>query len=309
MPGSKETWLFTSRVIALVGFLTLSILLGKNAFNRRLVHSLEAQDNCQFSKMVQIPAGEFLMGSDTSRKDEAPAHQVYLDSYWIDQFEVTNGEYLIFIRETNREPPRYWEGGVYPAGQSSYPVVGVRWKDAQAFCEWTGKRLPTEAEWEKACRGPDGQVYPWGDFPDPQRANVGFPLDGPSPEMWEEAWDMLISPVGTGQPGLQPAGNYPGGASLYGVHDLVGNASEWVADYYNWDGYREINTRNPFVLEPTWNHVLRGSAWLMPYGGLLDGHDTSRCAARSSSHGDTRDARIGFRCAFNAEDQTPDENW
>lgn len=248
--------------------------------------------------MVLIPEGEFIMGSDAGREDEAPAHTVYVDAFWIDQFEVTNSAYLHFLQETDTQPPRYWKNGCYPSGQAIYPVVGVRWKDAQAYCNWVGKRLPTEAEWEKACRGTDGQIYPWGDTPDSQRANVSIPPEGPQPEMWDDAWEMIIHSTGKEHLALKPVGSYPEGASPFGVFDLVGNASEWVADYYNWEGYWQISDHNPLVLEPAWNHVVRGSAWLMPYGSHSGGHDTDRCAARSSSHGDTRDARMGFRCAL-----------
>jgi iron(II)-dependent oxidoreductase len=116
--------------------------------------------------------------------------------------------------------------------------------------------------------------------------------------MWDLVWEWVRSSPGKDdQPSLSQIGSYPSGISPYGVFDLVGNASEWTADYYNWAGYDEVSRDNPLVLEPAWNHVLRGSAWLMPYGESLDGYELNRCSTRSSSHGDTRDARMGFRCA------------
>ena len=249
-------------------------------------------------KMVLVPSGPFIMGCDECREDEYPEHTVYLDAYEMDQFEITNIQYQRFIIETEIIPPRYWNGQDYPESQEIFPVVGIRWKDAEAYCAWAGKRLPTEAEWEKACRGVNGSIYPWGNLPKPDYGNVGILPGGPTPDMWEEAWSfLLLSSNQTEHPTLKPIGSYPAGASPYGLLDSVGNASEWTADYYNWDGYWQVSRVNPLVLEPTWNHVLRGSSWLMPYGTTLDGLDYSRCSARSSSHGDTRDARMGFRCA------------
>jgi formylglycine-generating enzyme required for sulfatase activity len=254
-------------------------------------------------KMIFIPSGSFLMGSDTGRNDEQPRHWVTLDAFKINQFEVTNIQYQRFIKETGTTPPRYWSGEQFPAGQEIHPVVGVRWKDANAYCTWAEKRLPTEAEWEKACRGSDGLIYPWGNHPNSDLVNVNFPVENPNPMIWDNAWAYLkTSSRAGGQPGLDPVGSYPGGVSPYGIFDMIGNASEWTADYYNWDGYWDLPSHNPLVLEPEWNHVLRGSAWLMPYGETLAGHDLNRCSVRSSSHGDNRDARMGFRCAESTEE-------
>ena len=155
--------------------------------------------------MVAIPAGEFVMGSDTGRADERPAHTVYLDAYELDRYEVTNAQYRRFLLATGARSPRHWNGAVYPAGQADYPVVGVRWEDADAYCRWTGKRLPTEAEWEKACRGTAGRVYPWGKAWEPKRANVdavGWNFGGAthaatSPTVWDAAWARLLLPAGS----------------------------------------------------------------------------------------------------------------
>ena len=302
MARLNKPWLNTIRVIIWIGFLILSILIGEAAVRDRIKHSPTQQQAVEPGIMVLIPDGYFIMGSDSGKADEAPAHEVYLNSFWMDRYEVTNQEFHRFLMEINLTTPRYWENGLYPNGQAFYPVVGVRWKDAQAYCEWAGKRLPTEAEWEKACRGTSGQIYPWGDFPNPAMANAMILPDGPQSEMWDDAWNLLNQPPGNNLPALKPVGSIPGGVSPYGIYDLIGNASEWVADYYNWDGYWLVSDTNPLVLEPTWNHVIRGSAWLMPYGDLLGEHDINRCAARSSSHGDTRDVRAGFRCARSTSD-------
>jgi formylglycine-generating enzyme required for sulfatase activity len=254
--------------------------------------------------LVSIQAGDFIMGSNAGRADERPAHTVYLDAYELDRYEVTNAQYRRFLLATGARSPRHWNGAVYPAGQADYPVVGVRWDDADAYCRWAGKRLPTEAEWEKACRGVESRVYPWGQAWEPKRANVdaagwdfgGATHDATSPTVWDAAWARLLLPPGSPGPTLRPVGSYPGGASPYGILDLAGNASEWVADWYNWADYAELPTRNPLVTGPPWNRCLRGSAWADPTGTPAWTQAFSRCAARNSSH-EVSDPRVGFRCA------------
>ncbi len=254
---------------------------------------------------VQIPAGDYNMGSDSGRGDESPQHVVYLDAYFIDRIEVTNAEYRRFVLATDRTAPPYWTANNHPDGQGDYPVVGVSWEDANAYCTWRGKRLPTEAEWEKACRGKDGRVYPWGNLWDSQLANVDVSVQGLRPtghgeqetSVWDAAWQLLrATPASSGGPGLRPVGSYPGGASPYGAFDMVGNASEWVADWYNWSDYANMPSRNPYSPGPPWNRSIRGSAWQDPAGDASWVMTMSRCSARSSSHADA-DPRVGFRCA------------
>jgi len=276
------------------------------------LRSLAAADNADLlvevldRSVVYVPAGEFVMGNDAGPKNERPQRSVYLDAFEIDRYEVTNVQYQRFLQVTGREPPPYWSGADYPPGQADVPVVGVTWEDADAYCAWTGRRLPTEAEWEKACRGTEGRVYPWGDTWDATLANVGL-FEGdpsqprsytePGPVGWGDDWASLKAlPAGPEALGLRPVGSYPQAASPYGVLDLVGNGSEWVADWYNWDGYRDLPDRNPVSLGPRWNHALRGSAWV-PYGVVGWTQDHSRCAARDSTHRGVPDARLGFRCA------------
>lgn len=245
------------------------------------------------------------MGSNTGREDESPQHPVYLDAFEIDCFEVTNAQFRLFLRATNRLSPPYWTGQDYPAGQAGYPVVGVPWDDADAFCNWVGKRLPTEAEWEKAARGLDGRIYPWGNNWDPSRANVYLSSVSPatalsagfSQSTWEQAWEFLrMTSTQPGLPALKPVGSYPKGESPFGMMDMAGNASEWVADWYNWSDYAGLPARNPRVLEPQWNHGVRGSPWYDPAGNVAWIQMMSRVSARSSSH-QSHDPRIGFRCA------------
>jgi len=248
--------------------------------------------------VVTIPAGSFLMGSPAGRADEQPQRTVYLDTFLLDRYEVSNAQYRRFLQSTGTKPPPYWTGDTYPPGQADSPAVGVRWEDAAAYCAWAGKRLPTEAEWERACRGDGGQLYPWGSSWEPWRANVDRGAGGEPARAsaWEEAWALLQQPPSAGAPGLRPASLYPDGASSEGVLGMVGGAVEWVADYYNWAGYSGLADRNPVGLAPAWNHAVRGSSWYDPYGQAGRVADSSRCAARNSSHM-AQDPRLGWRCA------------
>jgi formylglycine-generating enzyme required for sulfatase activity len=243
--------------------------------------------------MIEIPAGWFVMGSASGHPDEQPPTAVYLSGYAIDRTEVTNEAYQRFVAATGRRSPVYWNGSSPPAGQEDRPVVGVGWQDAADYCAWIGKRLPTEAEWEKACRGPAELEYPWGDTWDPSLANC---------RLWdlklEAAWEVLAD----NEPQtLRAVGSYPAGASGYGALDMAGNAAEWVADWYTWEGYDDVERIDPIGVGPPWNRSIRGSAWLDPHGSRERLADASRCAWRSSSHS-YDDPRVGFRCARSATD-------
>ncbi|MCS6912884.1 MAG: formylglycine-generating enzyme family protein [Myxococcales bacterium] len=164
--------------------------------------------------MVAVPAGPFLRGDDRGDPDERPQRRMHLESFYIDRTEVTRAAYARCVFARRCRPPR---GG---AGAGNLPVVGVSWHDAVAYCAFVGKRLPTEAEWEKAARGPHGRRYPWGETMSCRLANVGnFQGDGRC--------------AGQGPPGRPvPPGSYPQGASPYGALDMAGNVWEWVADRY-----------------------------------------------------------------------------
>jgi formylglycine-generating enzyme len=263
----------------------------------RLVELLE-------SSLVSIPAGEFVMGSDSGRQDESPPRWVYLDTFEIDRYEVTNAQYYQYLLESDAKPPLHWIEGSYPPGQADYPMVGISWQAANDYCAWAGKRLPSEAEWEKACRGTDGRLYPWGDQWDARRANVGkhSALDSSEFQVGTDSvWEIMrytlrSTPTTDGGLGLRPVGSYPAGASPYGVMDLVGNASEWALDWYNWSDYSELSDHNPIGAGPPWNHNLRGSSWFNALAGDKTIQNISRCSARNSSHSSS-DMRVGFRCA------------
>ena len=159
--------------------------------------------------MVLVPAGEFTMGSDEGDDDEQPVHRVVLDSFYLDTFEVTNGRFAKFVAAIQSEPPWGFADQETPVVDAERPVRWVNWLEATGYCLWAGKRLPTEAEWEKAARGPDGRVYPWGNEP-PTAAQAVFGLK-------------------EGAETVSPVGDHPQGRSPYGVHDLAGNLYEWVS--------------------------------------------------------------------------------
>ncbi|MFH1725814.1 MAG: formylglycine-generating enzyme family protein [Elusimicrobiota bacterium] len=166
-------------------------------------------------EMVRVPAGEFVMGSDAGNYNEKPAHKVFLDDYLIDIHEVTNFQFEQFVQATGYFPQGPWRRG-YAPGEETHPVRFVTWHDARAYAKWAGKRLPTEAEWEKAARGAKGLVYPWGnDWKPPLRG--GDAADEPG-----------------------PVGSSPGRASPYGVLDMGGSVWEWVQDWYDRYYYRSF---------------------------------------------------------------------
>ena len=242
--------------------------------------------------MVVVPAGWFTMGREDGPSDERPARRIFLDAYSIDRTEVTNLQYRRFVLATGRDTPRYWSGRSFPAGAALEPVVGVGWEDAHAYCTWVGERLPTEAEWEKACRSSDGRAYPWGETWDPSVANVATELVADL----DEAWEPLARPRPFVPWGPRRVGTCSADVSPLGVRDLAGNVAEWVQDWYSWGGYENWAERNPVGTGPPWNHSIRGGAWLGLEAPSLRTADLGRCSTRNSSHS-YDDPRVGFRCA------------
>lgn len=215
--------------------------------------------------MVMVPAGWFTMGEEDGPAASQPQRRVYLDAFRIDQTEVTNSAFAEFVAEVGYEA-RGWDRELADQ-RPDEPVVGVLWRDAAAYCRWAGKRLPSEAEWEKAARGADGWRYPWGDAWSLGRANT----------------------LESGHGGVVPVGSFPTGASPYGVLDMAGNVAEWVADYFDPDYYRVAPDHNPTGPQQVLDHVLRGGSWASP-------REQAQAFFRNSSHSARPNPRVGFRC-------------
>ncbi len=167
------------------------------------------------NEMVLIPAGAFIRGTDTRLADEGPQHEVTLAAYFIDKYEVTNLQYKKYADEARRRTPDHFEARLYPRGKADHPVTFVSWRDAKRYCEWAGKRLPTDIEWEKAARGTDGRTFPWGNEFQMHAANT--------PVRWES---LKLEGDTT------PVGAFEAGVSPYGVYDMSGNVWEWTASWY-----------------------------------------------------------------------------
>jgi formylglycine-generating enzyme required for sulfatase activity len=225
-------------------------------------------------------------GWQQGNPNEHPEHIVTLKSYYIDQFEVTIARYAKFIQATNHGTPPSWdEDAVTFAGDR--PMVGVNWEDANAYCKWAGERLPTEAEWEKAARGTDKRRFPWGDMqPFVDIANYNR---GP----WV-SYPITLSPVKSGTEGMSIRhGLKEGGKSPYGLYHMAGNASEWVADWYDREYYGKTTKDNPRGPAEGEKKVLRGGSW-------GDSPKNIRVTARFSADPEFRDTSVGFRCAKDA---------
>ena len=248
--------------------------------------------------MVLIPAGEFQMGSNTGDTDEKPVHTVYVDAFYIDKYEVTNAQYKAFIDANpewgkDRIPPAYhdgyylihWIGNDYPAGKENHPVVYVSWYAAMAYAKWAGKRLPTEAEWERAARGKlEDMIYPWGDTIDGTKANYYKDIEGN---------------------GTLPVGSFP--ANTFGLYDMSGNVREWCLDVYEATFYVNSPKENPIAgheniekvisdfLNIKKSRVLRGGSWLnIP--------EKLRVSERASRLPNATNPNDGFRCVKNIYD-------
>ena len=222
--------------------------------------------------LIYVPEGEFLMG-DSRDKNSSPPHLVYLNSYWIDQTEVTNAMYArcVLVEKCTFTVQQASKGIHFdePA-YANDPVVYITWYDAADYCRWAGRRLPTEAEWEKAARGMDMREYPWGNDP-PEWPLLNF--------------NNLIGDT-------NPVGSYLEGASPYGVLDMAGNVREWVVDWYDPGFYIYSPSQNPLGPDSGEMRVLRG-------GSFLDNFQRVRAAKRFEHPPDSGGVNRGFRCASN----------
>ncbi|MFZ5820350.1 MAG: formylglycine-generating enzyme family protein, partial [Chloroflexota bacterium] len=229
----------------------------------------------------------FTMGNDSGDSDEKPAHEVDLDSFWIDQTEVTNAMYQLCVQAKKCNPPSdetYFGNEQY----ANYPVVYVSWNDASRYCAWAGRRLPTEAEWEKTARGVDRRVYPWGDEFSCKKGNFDD----------ETKFDPYVVPGGPNCDGneyLATVGSYTSGKSRYGALDMAGNVWEWVADWYSDTYYSNSPSTNPMGPASGKLKVLRGGSWSVSVNVV-------RSSNRYNFDPTTSSSDMGFRCA---QDATP----
>ncbi|MBI3755123.1 MAG: SUMF1/EgtB/PvdO family nonheme iron enzyme [Deltaproteobacteria bacterium] len=229
-----------------------------------ILSSCSGENVPKIEGMVYIPSGEFIMGSedvDTEGiakefgerrtryyEDERPVRKIFLKGFYMDKYETTNMQYKTFVDAAGYPPPPTWEGGKYAAGQDNHPVNNVTWFDAHGYCTWAGKRLPTEEEWEKAARGPDGNKYPWGNEYDEKKANLN-------------------------KGATSPVGSYETDKSYYGVYDMGGNVMEWIDAWYK--PYPGNKAENKDFGETS--RILRGGS-----GSVLGHYTIGKVYARSS---------------------------
>lgn len=233
--------------------------------------------------MVFIPAGPFIMGFDDIKVEQRPSHEVYLDGYYIDRYEVTNAQYYEFLQymkassdhskchedepEGKSHVPSNWTDEYF--NNPEFPVMRVDWYDAFAYAKWAGKRLPTEAEWEKAARGRDERKWPWGNIWDPGKCNVGASAPGDP----------------------KPVGSYEEGKSPFGCYDMAGSVGEWCFDWADVLFYTVSPKNNPKGPEKGVKKSVRGGSRFASAGLML------RATARKAMDPRLGNRGVGFRCA------------
>lgn len=216
------------------------------------------------ANMVLVPAGTFIIGSGEGNPDETPPHERDLPAFYIDVVEVTSAQYARYLQATGGTAPPHWNGPNVPQGKAEQPVTNVTWYDAMRYAIWAGKRLPTEAEWEKAARGTDGRRFPWGNLPEKDRANLGGEK-------------------------IRPVGGYPQGASPFGCLDMAGNVWEWTADWY--EPYPGTSART--ITFGQQYKVMRGGG--AEYFYTLN-ENIGRCSLRGRILPYAGEDYLGFRC-------------
>ncbi|MDH4081910.1 MAG: formylglycine-generating enzyme family protein [Nitrospira sp.] len=260
-----------------------SMLFADDRSSQEPVEFLAEKDG---APMIVVPAGSFPMGVPSGDRDggrdEYPRHDVLVDTFAIDKFEVTNGLYLAFVKSTGHRVPQnpnnptrnLWQGDSITESLIGRPVINVDWFDAEAYCKWAGKRLPTEAEWEKAAKGTSDRRFPWGNV-EPTAKHLNY----------NQRW--------IGEKTLMPVGSYEAGKSPYGVYDMAGNVWEWVNDWYDAQYYEKSPEKNPTGPAAGSKKVIRGAGW-------QNETPTVRIFTRVESDPMVRNESTGFRCATDA---------
>ena len=253
-----------------VSALVLLTLVGCTSFAFKSTGRGSAPGHLQDRKgMVVVEGGSFMMGWQNANPDEFPPHNVEVGAFLLDKTEVTIAEYRACVDARVCRPPglvgEKWET------TDKHPIFGITWYDAQKYCEWVSKRLPTEAEWEYAARKPRNQPFPWEGRFDGSKVNSRGDADGSSR--------------------TAPVGSYPGGASGLGLLDMAGNVSEWTADWYDGSYYQTAPPRNPKGPEAsTGTKAVRGGSWSDP-------DFLQRSTARQAFDPNISNSSVGFRCA------------
>ena len=311
----KKNIVIAFAIIAAIVSIAIILYFGLNSGRKDRVSEVDGM------VMVYIAAGGFPMGyeenvfTDDKYANQFPKHIVYLDGYWIDKTEITNGMFSKFVNATQyttevekigngyvaSDVTVYWakvEGASWKtprgpdssiSGMENHPVVQVTWNDANAYCEWAGRRLPTDAEWEKAARGNDMRMYPWGNNdPTGELANL------PDISLYKVLkFEWLNNGIDDGFAFTAPVGSYPKGASPYGILDMAGNVWEWVSDWAGKYVAEDSPSRNPTGPSSGEYHVIRGESWDVNYGNAA--------VDRQADSPDGRSASLGFRCAYSGE--------
>ncbi|MDH5544573.1 MAG: formylglycine-generating enzyme family protein [Gammaproteobacteria bacterium] len=231
------------------------------------------------NEMASVPAGTFIRGTNERLFDEGPQHTAKTRSFLIDKYEVTNLQYKRFIEETRRKSPKHFVNRNYPEGKADHPVTYVDWYDAKEYCEWAGKRLPSDVEWEKAARGHDGRTYPWGNTFEVKNANM--------PLRWLELGRKLGDTT--------PVGAFEGGRSPFGVYDMTGNVWEWTDSWYQAYPNSKVASENYGKRYKT----LKGGSWFdcsfYKCGISAPVYNRAFFARR------TKNDTFGFRCAKDSD--------
>jgi formylglycine-generating enzyme required for sulfatase activity len=235
--------------------------------------------------MVYLPGGTFQMGNSAGDSDEAPVHTVELDPFWLDRTEVTNAKYRRCVADgmcTAPQAPSGMPDDYQNPSQGDHPVVNVNWFQAQAYCSWAGGRLPTEAEWEYAARGPDRPLYPWGESFDCHRGNF-------DDETERDSYTVTGGQGCDGHNRTAPVESFPAGATWCGAFDIAGNVWEWVLDWYGADYFVRSPRLNPIGPGDGDFRVMRGGGW-------TSGEWYVRASHRNYDAPGDPNSAVGFRC-------------